>query len=62
MTAVASLARRLERTDEQALRDFVRERLSAYKVPKQVFLVDKVQRAPNGKADYGWAREVAEAS
>ncbi len=58
VTAVASLAPGAA-ADEEVLRGFVRERLSAYKVPKQVFLVDHVQRAPNGKADYGWAREVA---
>ncbi len=60
VTAVASLQPG-STADEDALRGFVRERLSAYKVPKQVFLVEHVQRAPNGKADYGWAREVAEA-
>ncbi len=42
--------------------DFAREHLAGYKVPKQVILVDKVQRAPNGKADYKWARNTAEAA
>ena len=44
---------------EADLRQFVREQLAGYKVPKQVVLVPAVQRAPNGKADYGWATEVA---
>jgi hypothetical protein len=26
-------------------------------VPKQILLVDAVQRAPNGKADYKWAKQ-----
>lgn len=43
---------------ESELRDHVRSRLSAYKIPKQVVVVDEVRRAPNGKADYGWAREL----
>ncbi|MGI9591730.1 MAG: AMP-binding protein [Myxococcota bacterium] len=44
--------------DPEALRQFTRSRLAAYKVPKQLFVVDEVRRAPNGKADYPWAREV----
>lgn len=44
---------------EADVREFVREQLAAYKVPKQVVLVPAVQRAPNGKADYGWATEIA---
>lgn len=36
-----------------------RERLSGYKVPKAVFLTDRVQRSPAGKADYRWATQFA---
>lgn len=36
-----------------------RTHLSGYKVPKAVFLTDRVQRSPAGKADYRWAREYA---
>ncbi len=36
-----------------------RERLSGYKVPKEVFLTDRVQRSPAGKADYRWAAQYA---
>ncbi|MGH2685742.1 MAG: AMP-binding protein [Actinomycetota bacterium] len=45
---------------ENDLREWVRDRLSGYKIPRQVVVVDRVQRAPNGKADYGWARSVAD--
>ena len=38
------------------------DHVARYKLPKQVILVDRVQRAPNGKADYPWAREVAAAA
>jgi len=58
VTAVASLAKG-GRADAEAIRAFTREQLAAFKVPKQVFVVDHVQRAPNGKADYKWAREYA---
>ena len=44
--------------DGEALRQFTRGKLAAYKVPKQLVIVDRVERAPNGKADYPWAREV----
>ena len=36
-----------------------REHLSGYKVPKVVFLAQRVQRSPAGKADYRWARDYA---
>ena len=45
---------------EDDLRTHLRGRLSGYKIPKQIFLVEDFRRAPNGKADYGWAKEVAE--
>lgn len=51
-----------EMADEQAVIDFAREHLAGYKLPKQVLLVETVRRAPNGKADYKWARQAAEAA
>jgi 3-oxocholest-4-en-26-oate---CoA ligase len=38
---------------------FARESLSGYKVPKDMLIVEQVQRAPNGKADYSWAKSQA---
>ncbi len=35
------------------------EKLSGYKIPKQVFLVKEILRGPNGKADYKWAQNQA---
>ena len=37
----------------------MKEQLAHYKAPKDVVFVEKVPRAPNGKADYGRAKEVA---
>jgi fatty-acyl-CoA synthase len=45
--------------DEEALRKHVRERLAGYKTPKRVFAVEKMFRAPNGKADYKGAKAFA---
>lgn len=36
-----------------------REYLSGYKVPRAVFLADRIRRSPAGKADYLWAKEFA---
>jgi acyl-CoA synthetase (AMP-forming)/AMP-acid ligase II len=37
-----------------------RSRLSGYKVPRTYAFVAELQRSPAGKADYRWARKVAE--
>ena len=36
--------------------------IADFKVPRRVVIVDEVYRAPNGKADYRWAREIASAA
>lgn len=46
--------------DGETLMAFAREQLAGYKAPRQVIFVPQVRRAPNGKADYKWARSVAE--
>ncbi len=45
---------------EQELITYTREHLAGYKLPKQVLFVEEVMRAPNGKANYKWAKETAE--
>ncbi len=59
VTGVASLRPGAD-ADGEALREFTRTKLAAYKVPKQLFVVDQVRRAPNGKADYKWAAKAVE--
>ncbi len=39
--------------------EILRAKLSGYKVPKAVYLTDKVKRSPAGKADYPWAKKFA---
>jgi 3-oxocholest-4-en-26-oate---CoA ligase len=36
-----------------------RTKLAGYKVPRELHLVDKVQRSPSGKPDYPWAKRLA---
>ena len=59
VTGVVSL-RKGEVVSAEDLRAFTKTKLAGYKVPKQLFVVDRVQRAPNGKADYKWARKTIE--
>ena len=61
VVAVASFQRG-ESCDESAVIDFTRDHLAGYKLPKHVIFVDHVQRAPNGKADYKWAKRTATAA
>ena len=37
--------------EEQALQDFVRERLSPHKYPREVVFVDDLPKTPSGKLD-----------
>ena len=46
-------------TDTDALRAHVRVSLAGYKTPKRLIIVEKVPRAPNGKADYAAAKTMA---
>jgi 3-oxocholest-4-en-26-oate---CoA ligase len=48
--------------DEAELIDFARGHLAGYKLPRRVLFVERVQRAPNGKADYPWAKRQAAAA
>ena len=45
--------------EERELTAFARTKLAGYKLPKRIVLVEEVRRAPNGKADYKWAKAVA---
>lgn len=45
--------------DEAAVRAHCRAIISTYKVPKNVIVMDVIKRAPNGKADYKWAAQIA---
>ena len=56
VVGVASLAPGAAATFEAILAD-ARERISSFKLPKQLLIVDRVPRAPNGKPDYPAARK-----
>ncbi|MDA9052396.1 AMP-binding protein [Gammaproteobacteria bacterium] len=45
--------------EEAVLINNARERLAGYKLPKTIVFSDVVERAPNGKANYKWAKSFA---
>ena len=46
--------------DELVLIENTRKKIAGYKLPKQILFTDEVKRAPNGKANYKWAKSYAE--
>ncbi len=58
VTAVVS-CREGQSVDAEPLIDHTRTKLAGYKLPKSIIPVDTVKRAPNGKADYKWAKQTA---
>ncbi len=58
VTAVASLADGAATTEAQII-ESVKSELARYKAPKRVVFVPTVPRAPNGKADYRTAKDIA---
>jgi acyl-CoA synthetase (AMP-forming)/AMP-acid ligase II len=47
--------------DLDSLRAHAGLTLASYKLPRELIVVDTVERTPAGKADYAWARRAAEA-
>ncbi len=42
------------------VRQFAATSIASYKMPKDLVIVDLVQRSPSGKADYRWAKEIVD--
>ena len=57
VVGIASLCAGAAATPDDLLAD-ARTRLSSYKLPRQLTIVEHVPRAPNGKADYPAAKEL----
>ncbi len=58
VVAVASSST-LDASSGDAIREWLRSSLAHYKIPRTITILDTLQRSPNGKADYAWAREAA---
>ena len=61
VTAVVAAADSDDPPSLDEVREHLRGSLAGYKLPKHLVVVDAVERTPAGKADYRWARTVAEA-
>ena len=59
VTAVVAVEGGSSAPDEAAVIASVKAQLAGFKAPKRVIFVDRVPRAPNGKADYKAAKELA---
>ncbi|HUO47511.1 MAG TPA: acyl-CoA synthetase [Acidimicrobiales bacterium] len=51
----------LEAPSLEAVQEHCRPHIAGYKVPRQLHVVDKIERAPSGKPDYRWAADVVTA-
>ncbi|MDC0198588.1 acyl-CoA synthetase [Pseudomonadota bacterium] len=49
-----------KKVNEAELIENTRKSIAGYKLPKTILFTDEVQRAPNGKANYKWAKTFAE--
>lgn len=43
----------------QDIQDQCRKKIAGYKVPREMYIVSQILRAPSGKPDYRWAKQVA---
>ncbi|MGB1823057.1 MAG: AMP-binding enzyme [Ilumatobacteraceae bacterium] len=48
--------------DLDSLREALTGVIADYKLPRRLIVEDRVRRGPNGKADYGWARQVVDSA
>jgi fatty-acyl-CoA synthase len=46
---------------EEELRHWLRPYISHFKIPSTIVVLEAIRRAPNGKADYDWARRTVSA-
>jgi acyl-CoA synthetase (AMP-forming)/AMP-acid ligase II len=45
----------------EAVQEHCRSHVAGYKVPRQLHVVDKIERSPSGKPDYQWANAIVTA-
>jgi acyl-CoA synthetase (AMP-forming)/AMP-acid ligase II len=44
------------------VQEHCRTKIAGYKVPRELHLVDRIERSPSGKPDYRWAKDIATAA
>jgi acyl-CoA synthetase (AMP-forming)/AMP-acid ligase II len=45
--------------DLLGVQDHCRTKIAGYKIPRQIHIVDHIERSPSGKPDYRWAKKIA---
>lgn len=43
----------------ESIQEHCRKLIAGYKMPRKLVFVDKIERAPSGKPDYRWAKDIA---
>jgi len=43
----------------EALAEHCRQKIAGYKIPRSLYLVERIERSPSGKPDYPWAKALA---
>jgi acyl-CoA synthetase (AMP-forming)/AMP-acid ligase II len=43
----------------ESVQSHCRTKVSGYKLPRELHIVDEIQRSPSGKPDYPWAKKIA---
>jgi acyl-CoA synthetase (AMP-forming)/AMP-acid ligase II len=58
VAAIVEPRRGHEAPSLEAIQERCRESVAGYKVPRRLYVVDRVERSPSGKPDYTWAAAV----
>ena len=61
VVGIVALRKGAAHPTSEEVREFLRERLAGYKLPKALVWVDEVKRSAAGKQDYRWAKDTATA-
>ncbi len=62
VAAIVEPRRGHEAPSLEAIQERCREFVAGYKVPRRLYVVDRVERSPSGKPDYTWAAAIVGAS
>ena len=60
VTALVELRPGAAAPDLESVRQACNAHIARYKLPKRLFVVDKIARSPSGKPDYKWAKQAAQ--
>ncbi|MBC9715010.1 acyl-CoA synthetase [Streptomyces sp. TRM66268-LWL] len=60
VAAVVQLREGAQALTLDAIQSHCRTHVAGYKIPRQLVVTDHIQRSPSGKADYRWAKALAE--